>query len=185
MSDFLEKIKKGMNIPEENIDKEISLEDSAFKDISSPDEEPEIALTASKKEGALKVKKAKKSPAPKKEEKPSLFEAEGELTADVFETEKNIVIQSAVAGVDSDELDIIIEKDMVSISGRRERQFEENVESYYSKECWWGKFSKEIILPCEVDASKAEAVMKNGILTITIPKISREKNKKLNIKEIE
>ncbi|MDP2910081.1 MAG: Hsp20/alpha crystallin family protein, partial [bacterium] len=59
------------------------------------------------------------------------------------------------------------------------------VENYFCQECYWGKFSREIILPVETDTAKSEAVIKNGILTITVPKIKREKIKKLGIKEIE
>lgn len=123
--------------------------------------------------------------AKRKEKSSSLFEQEGELVIDVFETENNIVIQSAIAGIDTDELEISIEKDMIAIKGVRERKIEEKVINYYCQECYWGRFSKEVILPVETDTTKADAVIKNGILTITIPKANREKNKKLNIKNVE
>jgi len=143
----------------------------------------EAEFTANIKKGkAIKVKSAKK---PEKKVSQSLFEQEGELTVDVFETEKNIIIQSAVGGINSDELEISIERDMVSIRGKRERKTEEETKNYFCQECYWGKFSREIILPMETDTSKADAIIKNGVLTITIPKITKEKNKKLDIKEIE
>lgn len=115
-----------------------------------------------------------------------LLELEGELTVDVFETEKNIVIQSAVAGINADDLEISIEKDTVLIRGRREKEIKEEAKNYFYQECYWGGFSREIILPAETDSSRAEAVIKNGVLTLTIPKITPvEKTKKLNIKEVE
>jgi HSP20 family protein len=110
-----------------------------------------------------------------------VFQKEGQLTVDVFETQKDIIIQSAVAGINPEDLDISIEKDMVSIKGRRERQFEEKTENFFYQECFWGKFSREVVLPSEVDKDRAEATIKNGVLTIKIPKIHTTNNKKLNI----
>ena len=54
---------------------------------------------------------------------------------------------------------------------------------YFIEECYWGPFSRKIILPVEVDSSRADAAMKDGVLTVRIPKIQREKKKKLTIKE--
>ncbi len=129
-------------------------------------------------EKTVKISKEKKKSSP-------LLEQEGELVIDVFETEDNIVIQSAIAGINTDDLEISIEKDMISIKGTRERKTEEVAKNYYCQECYWGRFSREVILPVETDATKADAAIKNGILTITVPKIHKEKNKKLNIKNVE
>lgn len=108
---------------------------------------------------------------------------EGELTIDVYQTNGEIVIQSAIAGVKPEDLDITIEKDMVTIKGNREKIFEASERNYFHQECYWGRFSRKIILPVEVNSGKAEAIMKDGILTIRIPKIEREKRKKIVIKE--
>ncbi len=129
-------------------------------------------------EKTVKISKEKKKSSP-------LLEQEGELVIDVFETEDNIVIQSAIAGINTDDLEISIEKDMIAIKGTRERKTEEVAKNYYCQECYWGRFSREVILPVETDATKADAAIKNGILTITVPKIHKEKNKKLNIKNVE
>lgn len=109
------------------------------------------------------------------------LEPEGQLVIDVYETDDEIVIQSAIAGINPENLDICIEKDMVSIKGKRENSIEKKGRNYLIEECYWGAFSREIILPSEVDAEKAEASMKNGVLTIKAPKIEREK-KKLTVK---
>ncbi|KPJ55234.1 hypothetical protein AMJ47_01795 [Parcubacteria bacterium DG_72] len=110
-----------------------------------------------------------------------IFQKEGQLTVDVFETDKDIIIQSVVAGVDPEDIDISIEKDMVSIKGKRERRVAERVENFFYQECFWGRFTREVVLPSEVDKNKAEASMKNGVLTIRIPKINTTNSKKLNI----
>src|SRR4030042_1979049 len=107
---------------------------------------------------------------------------EGELAIDVYQTDKDLIIQSAIAGVDLEDLDISIERDIITIRGGREKPFEENGD-YFIQECFWGPFSKEIILPAEADPGRAAAEMNNGGLTIRIPKIIRETKKKIVIKK--
>jgi len=71
-----------------------------------------------------------------------------------------------------------LEKDILTIKGIREKPFDEEGD-YFSQECYWGPFSREIILPAEVDPNQATAKMKEGVLTIRIPKILREKKRKV------
>ena len=107
---------------------------------------------------------------------------EGQLAIDVYQTENDLVIQSAIAGVKPEDLDISIEKDIITIKGSREKPFKEEGD-YFSQECFWGNFSREVILPAEVDPERAAAEMKNGVLTIRIPKILREKKRKIIVRE--
>ncbi len=109
-------------------------------------------------------------------------EVEGQLTVDVYETPTEIVIQSTVAGVDPDNLDISITNESVTIRGKRERLERVKDEDYFFQECYWGKFARSIILPQEVDAERAVASLKNGVLMIRLPKLNREKIKKLRVK---
>lgn len=96
---------------------------------------------------------------------------EGQLAVDVFQdNDNNIVIASTVAGVTSDNLDISINNDMVTIRGRRQAPLSIPEEQYYYQECFWGNFSRSIILPVDVKAEAAKASLKNGVLTITLPK---------------
>jgi len=122
---------------------------------------------------------------PKKIEKPEekWFEPEGQLAIDVYQTEKELVIQSAIAGIKLEDLDISIKGDKVTIKGKREKPIEQGESNYFYQECYWGPFSREIILPVEVDPSRAEAMLKEGILTIRMPKIEREKKRKIEVKE--
>lgn len=181
MTDFFAKLKKG--IDEENIQE-------ASEDVSV---EPVAELAVVKKETKFKRKTTKKQTKKKvkvqekKEdfdlekvslEKESWLEEEGELTVDVLQTGKELIIQSAIAGVEPEDLDITIENDLVIIKGEREKRFAEEKENYFFQECYWGRFSREIILPVEVDSSRAEASMKKGILTIRIPIIEEKKKKR-------
>ncbi len=117
-----------------------------------------------------------------KKEEDWLPEQEGQLTVDVYQTEQEIVIKSTIAGVEPQTLDIAITNDMVTIKGVREKDEEVTEEDYYYQECYWGPFSRSIILPLDVDADKTNAMMKNGILTIRLPKVERSKTKKIRVK---
>lgn len=96
---------------------------------------------------------------------------EGQLTVDVYQTEKEIIIQSAIAGVTSGEMDISIAKDVVTIKGERQKADKVKSSGYFHQEIYWGPFSRSIILPVDIDVNRAKASIKNGLLTIKLPKL--------------
>jgi HSP20 family protein len=120
-------------------------------------------------------------PEPAKEES-WLSESEGQLTIDVYQTPTDIIITSTIAGVKPEDLDITITNDMVTIKGERKKEESIKDEDYYYQECYWGKFSRSVILPVDVVSEKAEANMKNGILIIHLPKAEQLKTKKIKVK---
>ncbi|MFA5013630.1 MAG: Hsp20/alpha crystallin family protein [Candidatus Paceibacterota bacterium] len=109
--------------------------------------------------------------------------SEGQLVIDVYETDKELVVQSAIAGVKSEEVDISLENDIIIIRGERTNPVEDENKNYFSQELYFGPFSREIIVPREIDTSRIEASIKNGILTIRMPKIERAKNKKIGVED--
>lgn len=109
-------------------------------------------------------------------------EREGQLTIDVYQTADAIVVESPIAGVKGDEIDINITSESVTVRGRRERIQTVKEEDFFYQECYWGRFSRSVILPEEVDADNAEATIKNGVLRIIMPKITKQKGKKLRVK---
>ena len=188
---FFEKLKRGMGIeaPPEKVTEEEKRRlrkpkrIEAKKRVIEPKvEEPEIKeekIEVSREE--VPEKEEKKEEVEIKKEK--WFEPEGELAVDVYQTEEEIVIQSAVAGIKPEGLDITIENDVLTIKGNREKPEEKGERNYFYQECYWGPFSRQIISPIEIDPSRAQASMKEGILIIRIPKIQREKKRKIEIKE--
>ncbi|MFH1252718.1 MAG: Hsp20/alpha crystallin family protein [Candidatus Uhrbacteria bacterium] len=112
-----------------------------------------------------------------------LPESEGQLAVDVLEDEQNIYIRAAVAGTQADDLDIVVTHDTVTIRGKRYHGCDtwENATSHL-EECYWGVYSRSVVLPSHVQPEAADAVIKNGILTITIPKI--ETSSDLNVIEL-
>ncbi len=190
------KVRK-LEIKAEPIEAEIEkIEEPGVKDEEEPAPGPETPVgeedkSSSSPFAAARVKKevedynppttlplAKGERAPKREK---WFEAEGQLAIDIYQTENELVIRSAIAGVKPESVDISFERDIITIRGRREKPFEEEGD-YFTQECYWGPFSREIILPVEVDPNLAEATMKEGILTIRLPKIEREKKKKIIVR---
>lgn len=173
---FFEKLKKSIGI------EEIETKKSESKKPISPIEKKE---KLSKNSESL-VSREKKS---KKEKRviarPSeSFQSEGQLALDVCETDEEFIIQATIAGVNAEDLDISIEKDLLTIRGERKNPLDlpEN-KNYLFQECYWGPFSRKIILPEEVDPTKIQATMKRGILTLRVPKISTKKRRKIMVRE--
>jgi len=106
---------------------------------------------------------------------------EGQLAVDVYETDKELVVQSAVGGIKNNKIEVSLENDILIIKGERENPVKDENKKYFSQECYYGPFSREIILPREIDTSRIEANVKDGILVIRMPKIERAKNKKIQI----
>jgi len=107
---------------------------------------------------------------------------EGQLTIDVYQTDSDIVIKSTIAGVKPEDLDVSINNDMLTIRGERKNDEQVSEENYYYQECYWGSFSRSVILPIDVVADKIEASMKNGILTVRMPKAENNKSKKIQVR---
>ena len=107
---------------------------------------------------------------------------EGQLTIDVYQTSSDIIIKTMVAGVKPEDLDIIITRDMVTIKGKREVERGIDEGDYFHKELYWGSFSRTILLPQEIEVEEAEAVEKHGLLIIRLPKIDKNRQTKLRVK---
>ena len=97
----------------------------------------------------------------------------GQLAVDVFQEDDNIIIKSTIAGVKPEDIDIAINNDMITIRGKRGKEHEVAEKDFFYKECYWGGFSRSVILPCEVRVEQINASMKNGILTVVLPKAKK------------
>ena len=107
------------------------------------------------------------------------LEEEGQLSVDVYQDKDNIIVKSTIAGVEPEDVDVSFDNDMLTIRGQRKKDLTVDEENYFYQECYWGNFSRSIILPVDVKTDKINANIKNGILTITLPKT---KKKDINIK---
>ena len=126
---------------------------------------------------------AKKKEEKQTEEKKTWDGPNGQLVVDVYETDKEIVVQSAIAGIKTEQIEVSLENDILIIKGERDNPSKDKEQRYFLKECYWGPFSKEIILPREIDTSRIDAKVKEGILTVRMQKIERAKSKKIEVEE--
>lgn len=109
---------------------------------------------------------------------------EAELSIDIYQTPTEIVVQTMVAGVRPDDLELSIARDMITIRGEREESRTIDEDNYFTKELYWGKFSRTISLPAEVEPEEVEATEKHGLVTIKIKKVDKEKKNSVKIKSI-
>jgi len=145
--------------------------------INSKDEEVELEpKTISKQELEEKLLTEESSPG-------EIFEeAEGELAVDVYQTPSAFIIESTIAGVNPEDIDVSLSPDSITIKGKREKEEKIKTENYIHQECYWGRFSRTIILPQEIDPDKAQANIKNGVLKVSLPKLNKTKTKKIKVK---
>ncbi len=97
-------------------------------------------------------------------------EPEGQLSVDVYQKGDQVVVKSTIAGVEPEDLEIFLNRDMLTIKGKREHAERIEKGDFYIRECYWGKFSRTIILPSDVKCEDAKATLKDGVLTVTMPK---------------
>ena len=108
---------------------------------------------------------------------------EGQLSVDVYETPKEIVVKSTIAGVKPEDIDISINDDMLTIRGHRHIDEEIEEDDYLYQECYWGSFSRSIILPTEIRADKIDAILESGVLTVKLPKAKPKQELNIKVKE--
>jgi len=200
-SSFLEKLKKGMGVDEleeikktpkktkevllvEDKEKEVTVKKAVVKKTIKAKAKKTSVQPKEKKKEKIKIEEVKKEapePATVLVKEESWPQPDGQLAIDVYQTDSELVIQSAIAGVKPDNIDITIEDDVITVKGKRRRLTDEEGDYFY-QECYWGSFSRQIISPVEIDPGRVDASLKEGILTIRIPKIVRNKKSKIVIK---
>jgi HSP20 family protein len=105
----------------------------------------------------------------------------GQLAVDVYETREKLVVKGRVAGVNKADLDVSISDNTLTIRGTLSAGNEEDVENYFLQECYWGEFSRSLVLPVPVKEEEIEAMLKDGVLTISFAKMKQDTIKKIEI----
>ena len=109
---------------------------------------------------------------------------EAELAIDLYQTPADIIVQTMVAGVKPEDLEISIARDTITVRGKREESRTIDEDNYFSKELYWGKFSRTITLPAEVEPEQVEATERHGLLTIKIKKVDKDKKNSVRVKSL-
>ena len=105
----------------------------------------------------------------------------GQLAVDVYETREKLVVKARTAGVNKNDLDVSISDNQLTVRGTLSSGSEEGVENYFLQECYWGEFSRTIALPVPVKEEEIEAVLKDGVLTISFAKQKQDTVKKIQV----
>ena len=106
---------------------------------------------------------------------------QGQLAVDVYETKEKLVVKARTAGVNKNDLDVSISGNTLTVRGTLSAGAEEGVENYFAQECYWGEFSRSIALPVPVKEEEIEAVLKDGVLTISFTKVKQDTVKKIQV----
>lgn len=173
----------GGNITDEEVDEEVVpqeseepgvtevLEEELIEDeegqYMDEDEQPVVAAPEIKQE---------------KQNEEWMSDYEGQLNIDMYQTKDNVIIKSTIAGVRPEDIDITVANDMVTVKGARRKEETIAQDDYFYQECYWGSFSRSVIVPVDIDSEHIEADLKDGILTIIVPKAAKAKTKKVKVK---
>lgn len=150
-------------------------EETDYEDEEEEGEEAPVTVTPA-------VKPAQVATPISKQDEDWMTDYEGALNIDMYQTKDNVIIKSTIAGVRPDDIDITVANDMVTISGSRKREEKISDDDYFYQECYWGGFSRSVIVPVDIDSEHIEADLKDGILTVVVPKAAKAKTKKVKVK---
>ncbi len=105
----------------------------------------------------------------------------GQLAVDVYETEERLVVKARTAGVNKEDLDVSISDGILTISGTLSSGDDAEATNWHIQECYWGEFSRTLALPVSVKEDEVDAVLKDGVLSISFSKIKQEQAKRIQI----
>jgi len=169
-------------IQEESLAEELAPDDEAETDNVV---EQEIVVEEEAAEPVVAVERAPRQPSngeAKEGNEEWLNDFEGQLNIDMYQTKDNVIIKSTIAGVRPADIDITVANDMVTIKGSRRKDESVPQDDYFYQECYWGNFSRSVIIPVDIESEEIEADLKDGILTVIIPKAAKAKTKKVKVK---
>lgn len=156
--------------------KDIGLEENSQGGAESTEKEPE------KKESfSVEVKEQKPEKEKPKKISSDWLSSEGQLAVDVYQTPSDFCVQAPIAGVGVEEIEVFVENDTLVIKGERKKPEPNKEKNYFYQECYWGPFSRRIILPEDIDTQKIKAILQKGILTIKIPRAKKIKKRKITV----
>lgn len=107
---------------------------------------------------------------------------EGALALDISETDEALVIRASLPGFRKEDVNIEVHEGVLTISATREQEIEEQNEKFYRRERRTGSVSRRVALPSMVADDQADAELKDGVLTLRLPKSKKDSPKKISVK---
>lgn len=111
-------------------------------------------------------------------------DSDGQVAIDVYQTDEAVILKAPLAGVAPSELEVSVTDEVVTIKGTRRDASALARDAYFLQECYWGSFVRSYVLPVAVDADQAQAILKDGMLSITIPKLERTKPRLIQVQAV-
>jgi HSP20 family protein len=111
-----------------------------------------------------------------------LFDRSISPAIDVLEDRDNIIILCDIPGVDMNDLELTITKDVLTIKGEKKEEEKKDKARIFKKETWEGSFQRTIALPDGVDSEKVDATLKDGVLRVVVPKMEEVKPRQIKVK---
>ncbi len=105
----------------------------------------------------------------------------GQLAVDVYETQDKLMVKARTAGVSKSDLDVSISDGILTISGTLTSIDDSEATQWHMQECYWGEFNRTLALPVPVKEDEVEAVLKDGVLTVSFTKVKQEQARKIEI----
>lgn len=102
---------------------------------------------------------------------------------DMYEDKDNIIVETQLGGINPDDVDVSIENNILCLKGESEKKSEIDEKNYYRKEIRRGSFYRSIALPAKVDGEKARAINEDGILRVSIPKLTKTSTTNIKIEK--
>ncbi len=171
---------------------EVDAEEAEMELLTDPEGLEEEMVDDEEGEERVTVRAVTASVEPVQESQPQKMESgqheewlsdfEGQLNIDMYQTKDNVIVKSTIAGVRPEDMDITVANDMLTIKGARRREENVSEDDYFYQECYWGNFSRSVIIPVDIDSEHIEADLKDGILTVVVPKAAKAKTKKIKVK---
>ena len=171
---------------------EVDAEEAEMELLTDPEGLEEEMIDDEEGEERVTVRAVTASVEPVQESQPQKMESgqheewlsdfEGQLNIDMYQTKDNVIVKSTIAGVRPEDMDITVANDMLTIKGARRREESVSEDDYFYQECYWGNFSRSVIIPVDIDSEHIEADLKDGILTVVVPKAAKAKTKKIKVK---
>lgn len=119
--------------------------------------------------------------APQQQEWEEESDVPGQLAVDVYETEEKLVVKARTPGVNKQDLDVSISDGILTISGTLSSGDDSEATQWHVQECYWGEFSRTLALPVQVKEEEVEAMLKDGVLTVSFSKVKQEQARKIQI----
>ena len=115
---------------------------------------------------------------------PSIFGEQKEWVPafDIYENDKNYVLKAEIPGINSKELDVTLTDGLLTVKGEKRKESEERGETYHRIERRYGAFERSFHVPDSIQADRVGAEYRDGILTLTLPKVERRRVKKIDVK---